>query len=283
MVGITINEYQVQRATYHNERQGLGAQCRAVRGNFLDMPFEAATFDGAYAMEATCHAPKLEQVYSEVYRVLKPGALFMTYEWVTTPAFDAANRAHVACVDEIIIGNGLPVRGGRGGRVLAGRLPPGGLRPPPLGGVWAGRGGPIECSSCHTCFPSLTLHPHSTLAHALAPPLFRSTGHAYLEASRGGRQVGGLQAARQPGRGQRLGGRGAALVRPGSRLRGGKEIIAFSCGFECGWRVCWVRQIGARRRHLNCPLPPHAAGTCAWAATCRCSAGLAPSTAGSST
>lgn len=42
--------------------QGLSEQCKAVRGNFLEMPFEAATFDGAYAMEATCHAPTLEQV-----------------------------------------------------------------------------------------------------------------------------------------------------------------------------------------------------------------------------
>lgn len=108
VVGITINEYQVQRATYHNEKQGLAEQCKAVRGNFLDMPFEGATFDAAYAMEATCHAPKLEQVYGEVFRVLKPGAIFMTYEWVTTPKFDPANTAHVACVDEIIIGNGLP-------------------------------------------------------------------------------------------------------------------------------------------------------------------------------
>lgn len=49
------------------------------------------------------------QVYSEVYRVLKPGAIFMTYEWVTTPSYDPTNTAHVACVDEIIIGNGLPV------------------------------------------------------------------------------------------------------------------------------------------------------------------------------
>jgi hypothetical protein len=48
-------------------------------------------------------------VYSEVYRVLKPGAIFMTYEWVTTPSYDPTNTAHVACVDEIIIGNGLPV------------------------------------------------------------------------------------------------------------------------------------------------------------------------------
>jgi hypothetical protein len=62
VVGITINEYQVQRATYHNEKQGLAGQCRAVRGNFLDMPFDDASFDAAYAMEATCHAPTLQQV-----------------------------------------------------------------------------------------------------------------------------------------------------------------------------------------------------------------------------
>lgn len=108
VVGITINEYQVQRATYHNEKQGLSGQCKAVRGNFLEMPFQAGAFDAAYAMEATCHAPTLEQVYSEVYRVLKPGSIFMTYEWVTTPRFDPSNTQHVACVDEIIIGNGLP-------------------------------------------------------------------------------------------------------------------------------------------------------------------------------
>lgn len=57
VTGITINEYQVQRATYHNERLGLAAQCKPVRGNFLDMPFPDGTFDAAYAIEATCHAP----------------------------------------------------------------------------------------------------------------------------------------------------------------------------------------------------------------------------------
>eukprot|EP00887_Chlorella_sp_A99_P001978 scaffold18.g1978.t1 len=112
VVGITINQYQVDRATYHNEKNGLAGQCKAVRGNFLEMPFEDATFDAAYALEATCHAPTLEQarggVYSEVFRVLKPGGRFATYEWVTTKNYDPSNRAHVAIMDEIIIGNGLP-------------------------------------------------------------------------------------------------------------------------------------------------------------------------------
>jgi len=108
VVGISINDYQIKRATYHNEKQGLTAQCKAVRGNFLDMPFEKETFDAAYAIEATCHAPTLEEVYTEVFRCLKPGSTFVAYEWVSTPQFDAKNEKHVAIMDEIIIGNGLP-------------------------------------------------------------------------------------------------------------------------------------------------------------------------------
>ena len=38
---------------------GLTGLCEAVQGNFLDMPFEDCSFDGAYAIEATCHAPKV--------------------------------------------------------------------------------------------------------------------------------------------------------------------------------------------------------------------------------
>jgi 24-methylenesterol C-methyltransferase len=108
VTGITINEYQVARAVAHNNNAGLGDRCTPVRGNFLDMPFENACFDAAYAIEATCHAPKLEQVYAEVYRTLKPGGIFVAYEWVSTPKYDPSNKAHVAIIDEIIIGNGLP-------------------------------------------------------------------------------------------------------------------------------------------------------------------------------
>lgn len=108
VTGITINQYQVDRAGHHNEKLGLAKQCKAVRGNFLEIPFQDSTFDAAYAIEATCHAPALEQVYGEVFRCLKPGSFFVTYEWVTTPEYDASNKAHVAIADEIIIGNGLP-------------------------------------------------------------------------------------------------------------------------------------------------------------------------------
>ncbi len=47
-------------------------------------------------------------MYGQIFRVLKPGASFVTYEWVSTPKFDAKNPEHVQIMDEINYGNGLP-------------------------------------------------------------------------------------------------------------------------------------------------------------------------------
>ena len=53
---------------------------------------------------------QLEEVYAEIGRVLKPGKLFASYEWVATKKFDPNNKEHVKIIDEINFGNGLPVR-----------------------------------------------------------------------------------------------------------------------------------------------------------------------------
>lgn len=108
VVGITINEYQVNRAKAHNKKAGLDGLCDVVCGNFLQMPFEDATFDGAYSIEATCHAPKLEEVYAEIYRVLKPGSLYVSYEWVTTELYNSDDAEHVEVIQGIERGDALP-------------------------------------------------------------------------------------------------------------------------------------------------------------------------------
>eukprot|EP00878_Enallax_costatus_P008695 GHUV01009089.1.p1 GENE.GHUV01009089.1~~GHUV01009089.1.p1 ORF type:complete len:343 (+),score=47.30 GHUV01009089.1:194-1222(+) len=108
VTGITINQYQVDRATHHNERLGVSPLTDVVRGNFCEMPFPENTFDAAYAIEATCHASKLEEVYGQIFKVLKPGGLFLSYEWVSTKHFDPNNAEHARVIDEINFGNGLP-------------------------------------------------------------------------------------------------------------------------------------------------------------------------------
>lgn len=66
------------------------------------------TFDAAYAIEATCHAPVLLDAYKEIFRVVKPGRRFVTYEWVASDLYDPKNPEHVKIIDEINKGNGLP-------------------------------------------------------------------------------------------------------------------------------------------------------------------------------
>jgi len=58
------------------------------------MSFPANTFDAVYAIEATVHAPVLEGVYSQIYRVLKPGGVFGVYEWLMTEKYDNENPHH---------------------------------------------------------------------------------------------------------------------------------------------------------------------------------------------
>ncbi|RWR90676.1 24-methylenesterol C-methyltransferase 2 [Cinnamomum micranthum f. kanehirae] len=108
VVGITINQYQVDRARAHNRKSGVDSLCEVVCGNFLQMPFPDSSFDGAYSIEATCHAPKLEDVYSEIYRVLRPGALYVSYEWVTTDRYKADDPEHVEIIQGIERGDALP-------------------------------------------------------------------------------------------------------------------------------------------------------------------------------
>ena len=46
------------------------------------------TFDRGYAIESTCHAPDKAGAFAEIYRVLKPGALFWGQEMCMTDKFD---------------------------------------------------------------------------------------------------------------------------------------------------------------------------------------------------
>lgn len=108
VTGVTINQYQVDRANYHNRRYGVDALCKAVQGTFLDLKFPDNSFDAAYAVEATCHAPDVAVAYAEILRVIKPGSIFVSYEWVKTPLFDSTNAVHVKAIDDINYGNGLP-------------------------------------------------------------------------------------------------------------------------------------------------------------------------------
>lgn len=73
-----------------------GTQLKGTYANlsFQQMPFEDKSFDAVYSIEATVHAPNLEAIYREIFRVLKPGGVFGVYEWVMTDDYDDTNPTH---------------------------------------------------------------------------------------------------------------------------------------------------------------------------------------------
>ncbi|KAI5967022.1 ERG6 [Candida pseudojiufengensis] len=108
IVGLNNNDYQIERANFYAKKYKLDHKLSYVKGDFMQMDFEPETFDAVYAIEATVHAPVLEGVYSEIYKVLKPGGVFGVYEWVMTDAYDENNEEHRKIAYGIEVGDGIP-------------------------------------------------------------------------------------------------------------------------------------------------------------------------------
>lgn len=71
------------------------------------MPFPDNSFDAVYVIEATVHAPSLQGVYSEIFRVLKPGGTFGVYEWLMTDIYNNDDMEHRRIRLEIEQGDGI--------------------------------------------------------------------------------------------------------------------------------------------------------------------------------
>ncbi|KAF2844482.1 hypothetical protein T440DRAFT_559592 [Plenodomus tracheiphilus IPT5] len=107
VVGLNNNDYQVERATVYAAKEGLSHKLKFIKGDFMQMPFTDNSFDTVYAIEATVHAPSLEDVYTEIFRVLKPGGVFGVYEWVMTNEYDDENPHHKEIRRGIEVGDGI--------------------------------------------------------------------------------------------------------------------------------------------------------------------------------
>jgi sterol 24-C-methyltransferase len=108
ITGLTLNHYQVQRGNELNAAAAAYANVNSVQGDFMALPFEPKSFDGAYAIEATCHAPDRTACYQQIFNILKSGAIFACYEWCLTDLYDASNPEHVRLKKDMELGNGLP-------------------------------------------------------------------------------------------------------------------------------------------------------------------------------
>ncbi len=108
VVGININEIQLEEARRLNSEAGLDHMVDLERCSFMDMSaIEDDTFDRGYAIESTCHAPDKQRSFEEVFRVLKPGGLFWGQEMCLTDKFDPKDDRHRAIRQHLMRGIAL--------------------------------------------------------------------------------------------------------------------------------------------------------------------------------
>ena len=108
VVCLNNNGQQLEKAKRRNIEAGLDHMAEYVQCNFMDMSgFEADSFDAGYAIESTCHAPDKKGAFAEIFRVLKPGALFWGQEMCLTKKFDPGSARHRAVKHELMLGIAL--------------------------------------------------------------------------------------------------------------------------------------------------------------------------------
>lgn len=105
--GITICKYQISKGKRFLQEEKLEHLCSFFEGNFMNIARADATYDVAYAFEATPHAPDRVECFRQIFRVLKPGGLFGGYEWIVKDNYDSSNPTHKKMIDVIEHGNAI--------------------------------------------------------------------------------------------------------------------------------------------------------------------------------
>lgn len=108
VVGLNNNHAQVEKARARAAAANLEPPADFIVCDYMHIDAPDASFDRAYAIESMPHATDKAQAFAEVYRILKPGGLFASYDWCVTSRFDPANEDHQHIKREIMIGNALP-------------------------------------------------------------------------------------------------------------------------------------------------------------------------------
>ncbi len=108
VVGVNISEVQCNKAKRLNAAAGLDDMTDCLVCSFMEMSAIAdKTFDSGYAIESTCHAADKAAAFAEIYRVLKPGALFWGQEMCMTDTFDPGDDRHREIKRELMHGIAL--------------------------------------------------------------------------------------------------------------------------------------------------------------------------------
>ncbi|MEU0572471.1 methyltransferase domain-containing protein [Nonomuraea sp. NPDC005983] len=73
VTGITVSRFEIERAVQRASSGGVAGTVTFAYDDFTALSCADATFDAVLALESLQNAPDLDQVFAELYRVLRPG------------------------------------------------------------------------------------------------------------------------------------------------------------------------------------------------------------------
>jgi MPBQ/MSBQ methyltransferase len=108
--GVTIVEWQIQKAAELNIKAGLDKNIELILGDYTKLPFENNSADGVYALESCCHCEGLgkEAFIKEMMRVLKPGKRFVIVDGFIKRKPETFRGLLKYCYNQICKGWALP-------------------------------------------------------------------------------------------------------------------------------------------------------------------------------
>jgi sterol 24-C-methyltransferase len=100
VTGINIDPSQIQTAREKAEKLELTGRLTFIKSSMNSpFPFEDNTFDGLYNIQALTYAISYDKLFSEMFRVMKPGARLSFLDWFVYDKYDETNPVHKDMMD----------------------------------------------------------------------------------------------------------------------------------------------------------------------------------------
>ena len=92
VTGITVSETQVAAASARAATAGVDSVVKFELVNAMELPYDDASYDAAWAFESIFHMPSRLQVFREMVRVVRPGGKIVVADFVNMRPMTQAEK-----------------------------------------------------------------------------------------------------------------------------------------------------------------------------------------------